>query len=430
MVEPMSAEAVDILLSLGVAMAAGFLVGAERQQGGNSTFAGVRTFPLVALAGAIGMLLGWAALAILGAATGALLAVAYYRQSVQASELGMSTEMAAVVTFALGALCTARDLGLATADRLLLVAAPATATLGLLTVKQPLHRLISRVSEQEVFATAKLLALAVIVLPVLPDEPMGPWDALNPRNIGLLAVLISAISFAGYAAIRIFGTRRGLGITGLLGGLVSSTAVTLSFAARARGRAALTGACAVAIVLASATMFPRVVIEVAAVSPALAARAAWAFVAAGAVAMAIGAVLYARVNRRAQERAEEEDGAALELGNPFSVWSALKFAALFVAILLLSHGASHAFADAGVYVAAVAAGVADVDAISLSVARLHENGQLHPDAAVLAIGIAATTNTLTKLGIAAVLGSRALAGRVAVGLLGGLAAGAAVYLLT
>jgi uncharacterized membrane protein (DUF4010 family) len=426
----MSPEAADILLALGVALAAGFLVGAERQQRGNSSFAGVRTFPLVALTGAVGMLLGWAALAVLGVATGALVTVAYVRTSVKGDALGMSTEMAAVVTFALGALCTARDLGLATADRLLLVAAAATATLGLLTVKRPLHRVISKVSEQEMFATAKLLALAVIVLPVLPDQAMGPWGALNPRNIGVLAVLISAISFAGYAAIRVFGARRGLGITGLLGGLVSSTAVTLSFAARARARAALTGACAVAIVLASATMFPRMVVEVAAVSPPLAARAAWAFIAAGGVAMLVGAIQYLRVAKRARH----EDGGGgdeeLELGNPFSVWSALKFAALFVVILLVSHGASSAFADTGMYVAAVAAGVADVDAISLSIARLHQTGHVGMDAAVLGIGIAAATNTLTKIGIAAVLGSPALAGRVAVGLFGGLAAGAAVFLAT
>jgi uncharacterized membrane protein (DUF4010 family) len=423
-----SPEAIEILLSLGVALAAGFLVGIEREQGGDSTFAGARTFPLFALAGAVGMLLGPIALAVLGVAIGGLVAVAYFRQSVREERLGMSTEVAALVSFALGALCTARDLGLDVRDRLLLVAAGATATLALLTFKRPLHRVVGKLNEGEIFATTKLLILAVIVLPLLPDRAMGPWNAVNPRSVGILALLISAINFAGYAAIRIFGARRGLGLTGLLGGLVSSTAVTLSFAGRARSHRELTDACAVAIVLASATMFPRVAVEIAAVSPALAARAAWPLVAAGLVAFAGGAFMYWRVSRRAADGSSAP--AELDLGNPFSVWSALKFALLFVSILLLTHGAAHYFADAGMYASAAVAGLADVDAISLSIARLHRESSVGEEAALRGILLATTSNTLTKIALASVLGSLALGIRVGVALLAGLAAGAVVLLLT
>jgi uncharacterized membrane protein (DUF4010 family) len=423
----MSPAAVEILLSIGVALAAGFLVGAERQQGGHTSFGGVRTFPLIALSGALGMLLGAVALAIIGVALAALLAIAYYRDSTRAEGLGLSTEVAAVVTFGLGVLCTSRDLGLALSDRLLLVAAGATITFAFLSVKQPLHRLMGKLTEQEVFATAKLLVLAVLVLPLLPARAMGPWDALNPRSIGILAILISAIGFAGYAAIRIFGAHHGLRLTGLLGGLVSSTAVTLSFAGRARAHASMTLACAVAIVLASASMFPRVVVEVAAVSPRLAAVAAWPFLVAGGVSFVGAGVLSWRLSRR---RADAEAAPTrLDLGNPFSVWSTLKFTLLFVVILLASHGASHYFADAGVYFSAALAGLADVDAISLSIARMHEQGTIGPATAQTGLVIAATSNTLVKIGLAGVLGSRALAARVALGLLAGVVAGGAVLLL-
>ena len=423
----MSPEGIEILLSVGVALAAGFLVGVEREQGGSSSFGGVRTFPLIALAGALGMLLGWVALAALGLVTGALLAVAYYRDSARSEGLGLSTEIAAVVTFALGALCTARDSDLALDDRLLLVAAGATVTLGLLSVKRPLHRMVGKLTEQEVFATTKLLVLAVLVLPLLPDQALGPWGALNPRSIGILAILISAISFAGYVAMRVLGARHGLGLTGLLGGLVSSTAVTLSFAGRARARPGLTIGCAVAIVLASASMFPRVVVEVAAVSPPLAARAAWSFLTAGAVAFVAGAWLYWRLSRRRAD--DEADGAALDLGNPFSVLSALKFALLFVVILLVSHGARHYFEDAGLYLSAVVTGLADVDAISLSVARLHSQGSVSDGTALVSLALASASNTMSKIGLATLLGSLALGARVAVGLVAGLIAGAVVLVL-
>ena len=426
----MSDEAIEILLSLGVALAAGFVVGAEREQGEDARFAGVRTFPLYGLTGAIGMLLGTWALVVIGFAIAALIAVAYYRDTATRRDdaLGMSTEVAAVVTFALGALCTARDL-MDTTDRLLTVAAGATATLALLSVKRPLHALMRRVSEEEVYATTKLLALAVIVLPLLPNEAMGPWEAINPRSVGLLVALISGISFAGYVAIRVLGPHRGLGVTGLLGGLASSTAVTLTFSGRARERPALVDACAVAITLASATMFPRVVIELWAVSPALARAALVPFACAGATALAFAFVYY----RRSARTAKAHDGKSrtdteLELPNPFSLWSALKFAALFLVVLLISAAASYYFAETGLYVSALVTGLADVDAISLSIARLHAQGQASDTPALYSVALASSANSLAKAGIATVLGGPALGARIAIALVAALAVGGAVLL--
>ncbi|HLU68946.1 MAG TPA: MgtC/SapB family protein [Kofleriaceae bacterium] len=421
----MNPDAVEILASLGVALAAGFLVGAEREQVGQTSFGGVRTFPLIALAGAIAMLLGWVGLAVIGVLFGALIGIAYYRDSARAEGLGMSTEVAAVVTFGLGALCTASGLGIELRDRLLLVAAGATGTLALLTVKRPLHKLMDRLSQQDVFATTKLLVLSVIVLPLLPDQQLGPWGAINPRAVGILAVLISGISFAGYAAIRAFGAHRGIGLTGLLGGLASSTAVTLSFAGRARAQRAMTHACAVAIILASATMFPRLLVEVAAVSPSLAGAASWPLLTTGGVAFLIGVFLYWRLARRARHE-EETPAGELELGNPFSVWGALKFALLFVVILVVSTGAQRTFADVGIYLSAALTGLADADAISLSIARLHRQQEVASDTALVGVAIAAASNTISKIGLAALLGTPALGARVGLALLAGLVAGAAV----
>jgi uncharacterized membrane protein (DUF4010 family) len=420
-----SHELPHILASLGTALAAGFVVGAEREQRGKPyTFGGARTFPLYSLAGAIGMLLGPVAMAVLGTGVVILIAIAYMRDTGEQS-MGMSTEVAALVTFALGALCTARALPLELGDRLLVVAAAASATFTLLSVKQPLHGLIARVSHEDVTATATLLVMSVIVLPLLPNTAVGPWGALNPRHIGLLVLLISAIGFAGYVAVRVLGPNRGLGLTGLLGGFASSTAVTLSFAGRAKGRASLVPSYAVAIVFASSTMFPRVIVEVYAVSPNLGGLTVWPMVAASVGGLGAGLVMYRRARDGGDER---EAGTALQVDNPMSIVQALKFAALFTAVMLLARGASHYLDDTGAYVAAVVTGLADVDAITLSLARLYEQGQVGEDVATEAIGLAAATNTASKTALATILGGGRLGLRVALGLATAIAGGAAVSL--
>lgn len=417
-----SADAIEVLISLGVALVAGFVVGAEREQRKQALFGGARTFPLIALAGALGTLLGVWALVVLGVGVALLVSVAYFKDESD-DRMGMTGEVAALVTFALGALSTARELPMETQDRLLIVAAGATATLALLSLKQPLHAMIERVSQEDVYATTKLLLLAVIVLPLLPDEDLGPWGALNPRSIGLLVVLISAIGFAGYVAIRVFGARRGLGLTGVLGGLASSTAVTLSFSGRARENPELLRACAVAIVLASSTMYPRMVVEIYAVSPSLGTFAQVPFLGAGAVGLAAGAILYFRVSRESRKESGE---AELRLENPFSLNSALKFAALFTAVLIASKALTEYFADAGAYASAAVAGLADVDVITLSLARMADQASISQVTAVDAIGIAALSNTAVKTGIAAVLGGPRLGVIVGSALFASLAAGFAL----
>ncbi len=429
----MRPEAVEILASLGTALASGFLVGAEREhRQGRSMFGGARTYPLIALTGAIAHLLGnWPLVAFLGV-VGTLIAIAYLRDTHRDAEhLGMSSEVAAVLTFALGALCTARELPLTLGERLTVVAACATAILALLSVKKPLHGVIARVSRDDIYATTKLLVLAVIVLPLLPNEDVGPWNALNPRSIGLLVVLISAMSFAGYVAIRILGPRRGLGLTGILGGLASSTAVTLSYAGRARQEPELTHAYAVAIVLASATMFPRMLVEIYVVSSPLGRMAIYPALASALGAGLCGAWLYGRRGPRGSHPSPHDASGSgdITVKNPFSISQALRFAALFTAVLLVARAAQHFYQDAGTYLASFLSGLADVDAITLSLSRLHARGELAPKTALSAIGLAAATNTTSKAALASILGGRRLGLLVGASLAASIVTGLAGFLL-
>lgn len=420
----------DIFIELGVAFAAGLILGIERQRTG-SPFAGARTFPLISLAGAIGMLLGPVALGVIGAALAALIAVAYYTEVTRAEkpDYGTSTEVAAIVAFGLGALCTAHELPLEMGARLLAVAAACTATLLILSYRRNVHGFVKELSDADVSSAVKLLALGAIVLPILPDETIDPWDTINPRALGLLVLLIAGISFAGYAAMRIFGRRRGTGLTAIFGGLVSSTAVTLAYSGRVKADARQVGEASLAIVLASSTMFPRVVVEVFAASPALGPRIAWPFLAAAVAGFAVGGFYYYRLgteNAAKKEDAKKEDGAEKEgatkdsvelaLQNPFSIGSAIKFAAIFAVVSFASKLALITIGEQGAYVAALLSGVADVDAITLSLSRLHQAGELDAGTAIGAIGLATAVNSIVKIGIATVVGGKKLGAAVGLGL--------------
>ncbi|QQR90168.1 MAG: MgtC/SapB family protein [Myxococcales bacterium] len=415
----MTPSGIENVLSLATALAAGLLIGAERQQDGRiGRFAGARTFSLIALLGAIGMLAHvWVSLG-LALIVGTLIAIAYYRDSVSRSDKGVTTEVAALVTYALGALSTAKELDMPYTDRLLLVAAGASVVLALLSLKKPLHGFLRNVSEEDVFSVMKLLLLAAILLPLLPNADMGPWGTLNPRHIGLLAVLISSISFAGYIAIRVMGPGRGLGLTGLLGGLASSTAVTVSFSGHAKQRRSLTTACAAAIVLASSTMFPRMMVDISVTSPALLPEVMWFLGAAGLSSLILGSVLFwqASIGRSPGERSTINEAATLDVSNPFSLSMAIKFAGLFTLVLLLSRAAAHLLPETGVYLSATFGAVANVDAITLSLGKLHEQGQVSTAAARHSVYLVAASNFASKTLLAGLLGGKELGIRIGISL--------------
>ena len=407
----------EVLLSLTVALAAGLLVGAEREQAHTKTdFGGVRTFPLIALLGAIGALLGHGVvLAVLLFGVIALLGISHVRKS--HDDPGVTSEVAAIVTFALGALAGSVEL-LPSPERLLLVVGLAAVTMALLAVKHPLHGFIARVSRDDIYATAKFVVLALVALPLLPNRTFGPLDVLNPFKIGLFIVLVAGVSFAGYVAARLVGSRRGLLLVGLIGGLVSSTAVTVTLSRRAKEHPTLVRACTVAIVAACSTMFARVLVMVgivdlpllSALGPPLGAMACAGF----GIAVVMGR----------GEGAREKAAEAVPLRNPFELTSALAFGLLYALILFVAKAAKEYVGSTGLYASSIVAGLADVDAITLSLTELHRSGTSSAVATggiVLAVG----TNTLVKAAISALAGGKALGLRIALTMLLLLAVGGA-----
>lgn len=420
-------EQPEIFGGLAVSLGVGFLIGLQREQSavGDPSprgLGGIRTYPLAALLGSTCALLAkplgaW----VVGAGLLVLLlpiAIAFADDVRRDRDRGITSEVAFVLTFLLGVLALSPDILPVPKTRFLVAAAVGVSAAALLSLKQPLHAWVARISSEDMYATVKFAVLAVIVLPLLPDKPYGPYGGVNPFHVGLLVTLIAGVSFAGYVAVRALGPGRGLGVTGLLGGLASSTAVTLSFSGRAKREPAMAALCALGIVLASAVMAVRVVAEVAVVNtdlvPALALPV-------GAMATAGGA---AALLLRGRSGPSTTGAEPVVFVNPFELTSALKLGAVFIAILFVSKAAQTHFGSSGMYVASALAGLTDVDAVTLSMARLELEG-LDRREAVTNILLAAGMNTLVKAGMTVALGGWALGRRTLPAFAAMLAAGAA-----
>ena len=410
---------------LGVALALGLLIGLERgwqlrERAEGARMAGLRTFGLTGLLGGVWALLsqemGALVLGVGFAALAAVLILAHL-QMVRAGaepDYGITTVVAALLTFALGALAVAGHISIA--------AAGAVVTALLLGLKPVLHAWLRRLTEVELLAVLKLALISVVILPVLPNRGFGPWDALNPYALWWLVVLIAAISFVGYFAMKVLGPNRGIPLTGLFGGLTSSTATTLSFARLARRKADLQGILAAGVTISAATMFPRILLEVAVVNRALLPEVVPALAAMTALGLA-GALVLWRLAPKATESGE------VDLRNPFELGPALQFGALLAGVMLLAEGARAWFGDAGIYALAAISGLTDVDAITLSLARM-AGEDLAAEVAAGGVLLAAVVNTGVKAGLVAMVGGRRMAALVAATFALVLAAGAAVWWAT
>jgi uncharacterized membrane protein (DUF4010 family) len=413
------------LLSLGLAVVAGLLIGLEREQSApehretESFLGGARTYPLVALTGALATLLGrhFGAPVVVAAfaSVGVFLAVAYVDVVRRGADRGITSEVAFFIAFLLGALAVSSDIIPQGGRRIFTVLGAAVAVTVLLSAKPVLQPLMRRVSREDVVSVLKFLIVAVLLVPWLPDRDFGPLGALNLRTIGWMMLLVAGVSFVGYAATRLLGPERGLTVTGFVGGLVSSTAVTLAMSSRARVDKAVERPAALAVVLASSIVFLRILVVVAVVNMGLAGRLAIPLGAMAVAGLGACAVLYRRATN-------ETTGEPLHLKNPVSLSSALEFALLFAAVLAGSKAAAHYLGTAGVYGAALLAGTTDMDAIALSMADLGGKGVDLPVAAT-AVVLAGMSNTLVKGVMAIVLGSWGYARIVLVSFLGILAAG-------
>lgn len=404
-------EPYETHLGLATALAVGLLVGLEREQTkperGGSQLGGIRTYPILALVGALSALLApampWIPLIALLGVFG-LVGISYAADIRRDADHGMTTEIAVILVFLLGALATSRGVLEPMTDRMLVVAAVGVASTFLLSSKPWFHRLAARVSRDDFYSTVKFLIVAVCVLPLLPDQDVGPLDAINPRNLGLMVVTIAGLSFLGYVAMKFLGARRGLLLGAALGGLVSSTAVTLSFAGRTKAEPSLAPVAAGAIAIAWTIMLARVAVVVALLSPVLLRTLAIPL-----AAMTIAAIAGLLITfRRAGDSGEQ-----LTLKNPFELSSAIKVSLLFGVVLLLTKAATVYLGPEGLYLASAASGTTDVDAVTLSTAKLTKGG-LEPIIGATAISIAIAANTLVKTVLAWSIGRAALGKRVAV----------------
>jgi uncharacterized membrane protein (DUF4010 family) len=417
--------------SLALALAAGLLIGLERERSAppdgqaESFLGGVRTHPLFALVGGLASMaaqhVGVVILALAFLALILFLALNYAGEVARNRSRGITSEAAFLLSFLLGALATSSGAVEPFRDRALVVAATAVVVTFLLSSKATLHPLVQRVTSSDVGATLKFLVVAVVVLPLLPDRTIDPYGVLNPFKLGIFLLLISAISFTGYAAMRLLGAERGLGLTGLVGGLASSTALTLAMAGRAREQPALAEPAAFATMLASTVMFGRLMVVTALVNPVLIGPLVYPMAAGSLGGLVTCLVLW----RRTLQSARPTTDIAIE--NPFELGRAVAFALLFAVVLLGSKIASTYLGTGGVYVAGLLGGAADADAVVLSMAELARAGGTPAKVAATAIFLGAAANTLTKglmaLGVGgAAFGKRVLTAQLVVLVMG--AAGA------
>lgn len=409
-----------------IALLIGALIGIEREKRRTTEqgfpFGGLRTFILIAQAGAVSAWLSvqlnshWV-FVVTVAAVAAIVVVSYVVESrIKPDTLGLTTEFAAISVCLLG--------GAVMYGYAALAVAFAIVTTAVLAYKQPLHQMVRRLGTEDIYAGLRLLIASFIVLPLLPNQPVDPWQALNPYRLWLLVILISSLSLVGYIAVRWLGTARGTALTGLAGGLASSTAVSLSFARQSRLEAGSAADALVAgVLLAWVVMFVRVLIEVAVVHVALLRGLVLPFAMMAATAAGFAALFYLRY--RPGSPAAPLAATDVPLKNPFSLWEATKFGLLFAGVLLVVKLTQLHFEGGGLHLVAALAGLTDVDAITLSMASYARNGGAAATAAG-AIVVATLTNTLVKCGLVVVLGSAALRGRVLAATAGILAVGLAV----
>jgi uncharacterized membrane protein (DUF4010 family) len=393
----------DLAFGFAVALAVGILVGLERErrkgEGPTREAAGVRTFALAGLLGAGAFAVGEelvtaVALAFVGGA--ALLAYARNR----GDDPGLTTEAALVTVFLVGALSV---------NEPTLGAGLGVAVAALLALRTEIHRFArSVITEEELHDLLLLAAAATIVLPLLPDRAVGPYDTLNPFDIWLLVVLVMAIGGVGYVAIRMVGSRAGLPLAGLAGGFVSSSATIGSMGSLARRRPELARAATAAAVTSTVATFLQMSVVIG-LGSGSALRAAAAMLAAGGVAaVAFAALVMLRVGEVQHDHVPP--------GRPFSLRSAALFAGMISGVSLLAAALTDVVGDAGVLVSSAVGGFADAHAGGASAASQVARGEVSAELGAVAVALALVTNTLTKVVVAAVTGGWSFARSVGVGL--------------
>ncbi len=410
----------ELISRLALALGLGLLVGLQRQRA-EARMAGIRTFSLITLLGAMCSALaqpfgvGILAAGLVGVATlavlGNVLEARRRAESDAADPPGLTTEAAMLLMYAVGAYVMVGEGVVA------LVVAGGVAVL--LQLKGPLHKAIASLGDSDFWAITQFVLISAVILPIVPDRSFGPYGVINPRDVWWMVVLIVGIGLAGYLLSRLVGDKAGTLLGGLLGGLVSSTATAVSWAQRSREQHALVPAAAVVIVISSAVVFVRVLIEVAVVAPRL-------LLAVGGPVLVLLAVMVA-LGWLEHRRSREESDHKPELANPSELRSAFVFAAVYATVLLAIAAAKEHLGDGGLYLVALLSGLTDMDAITLSTARMMNAGEVASGTGWRLIVTAALANLGFKLGAISLAGPLPLLRRVALRFL--TAAGAGLLLL-
>ncbi len=379
----------------------------ERQVRPVDAGTGARTFALYSLWGAGSAFLAdrFDAAALLAGllAMTALIVVRYFWDVKTSGDSGITTELAAFVTFGVGVLAFDSQYVVATALAIGLAA--------LLRSRGFIHELSERFSDDDVVAVLQFAVITLVVLPLAPNIPLGPFEAINPRQIWLMVVFVSGIGLLGYLALRALGPR-GLGVSGILGGLVSSTAVTLGFSRFSRAEPRFQLALVAGVIGASGLMYPRVLGEALVVASPLAAQLAVPLLVLGAAVVGMAVVWIRREGKAAKKDTDHPDQ-PVEIRNPLNLATAIQFGLLYGFIVLISKAVLATFSEESLLLVAALSGLNDVDAITLSTANLVAEGTLGASVGAQAVLLAVAVNTLVKAGIVWFVGSRFLARQVA-----------------
>ena len=397
----------DILIRLTLALSIGLLLGLERgwhgrKESEGDRIAGIRTFALTGLLGGVS---GWLSdlaspvfPALVMLVLGGLLAVSYLASVKENADLGLTTEIALLLTFALGVISVLGQKAPA-------VAVAVVAVL-LLTAKPRLHRWITQIKRFELEAVFKLALISAVILPLLPDQGYGPGSVLNPYALWWAVVVVAGLSFIGYGAVRFLGVRAGILATAVFGGLASSTSTTLALARVARKKDTLSGLAATGILMAGSVTFLRILALVTLFEPSLIAPLALPMGLMSATGLLGAAIVY-----RFAVRDQDAQGVIHGVENPLELTAAIGFGVVLAVVLVAVYYLRDWFGTGGVYIGAAFSGLTDVDALTISVSRLVK-GDLLVQSGAIAIFIAALVNTGVKGGLALVAGNTRLGLRV------------------
>ena len=373
----------DLLLALGL----GLLVGLQREWS-KSEIAGIRTFPLITILGALAGILadrvgGWTVAAALLAVTAMLVIGNLAGLRAGSADPGLTTEAAVLVMFAVGVAVSQGLVG------------PAIVVTGgvavLLQWKHELHSFVARIDEAELRALSRLVLIGLVILPALPNRDFGPYGVLNPFEVWLMVVLIVGISLAAYVTYRLFGAQVGVLLTGLLGGLISSTATTMTYSQKARDESSHTGLAGAVIVLASASVFGRVLFEIAAVAPTVLPKVVPPLLAMTGLMAVLAWAAWARCRHDPPPPPDQPP--------PSTLSSAILFGLLYSVVLLAVAVARQHFGQGALYAVAAISGLTDVDAITLSTSRLIDSATLPAETGWRIILVGALANLVFKAAI-------------------------------